>query len=609
MRHPREGRDYVGRRMSEARQEQMWCNATSEHSATLGALSKWVASLVTAMFFAPLGVLAAPGDLDSSYGISGLLVAPVDQLGLNFSRPSVAAQTNGKRVVANRCFRDSIEGICVYRIDSDGNLDATFGSLGIAFFPSYANGNSATDIVVTSDRALVVATDCGGINGWDFCLIKFSENGLLDASFGSLGVVRVSITPGWHRAAVVREDSSGRLIVAGDCYRLTVPLTVKDFCAARVLPNGALDSSFGNNGVVSGNTRYVHDNKTVDLVVDSDSGIVALTQCWAYQYSIPCLYKFDALGDHDLSFGREGVFEQPMIGGEFFPDAYALTADGLGSYIYATECAVPDGKAFCLVKVSSTGVIDQSYGSDGLARLQMSAFDVRRSARPRKIIVDQIEKKLTVGGMCYVGFDGESYKQGICVGRLLASGIPDESYGNAGRAKRELSMSAVDVTDLFSGDQEKLTVAFGCIWPGFNAYVESFCLARLKGGPYDASTCTLNADLNNQVAGNDGVLAVRYLLGFTGDALADGALGANPGRTAQQIESHLAQLKTDGKLDVDGDGEVNAMTDGLLILRAMLGLSGDALIAGARNASHPNVRDAKQILTWIESTHGVACLP
>ncbi len=74
--------------------------------------------------------------------------------------------------------------------------------------------------------------------------------------------------------------------------------------------------------------------------------------------------------------------------------------------------------------------------------------------------------------------------------------------------------------------------------------------------------------------------------------------------TNADIESHLAQLKTDGKLDVDG-----AMTDGLLILRAMLGLSGDALIAGVRNASHPNVRSAQQILTWVEATHGVACLP
>ena len=49
------------------------------------------------------------------------------------------------------------------------------------------------------------------------------------------------------------------------------------------------------------------------------------------------------------------------------------------------------------------------------------------------------------------------------------------------------------------------------------------------------------------------------------------------------------------------------MTDGLLILRAMLGLSGDALTAGAVNTAHPNARNAQQILTWIESTHGVAC--
>ncbi|MEQ1596178.1 MAG: hypothetical protein ABL985_13900 [Casimicrobium sp.] len=52
-----------------------------------------------------------------------------------------------------------------------------------------------------------------------------------------------------------------------------------------------------------------------------------------------------------------------------------------------------------------------------------------------------------------------------------------------------------------------------------------------------------------------------------------------------------------------------AMTDGLLLIRAMLGLSGTALINGATNTSHLNVRDAQQVLTWIESTHGVACLP
>lgn len=124
--------------------------------------------------------------------------------------------------------------------------------------------------------------------------------------------------------------------------------------------------------------------------------------------------------------------------------------------------------------------------------------------------------------------------------------------------------------------------------------------------PYASATCSLNVDgsLATHVL-SDGVLVLRYLLGLRGAALTTGALGPNPTRTGQALEDHLASLN----LDADGDGQALAMTDGLLILRAMLGLTGTALTQGATNASHPNVRNAQQILTWIESTHGVACLP
>jgi hypothetical protein len=40
-------------------------------------------------------------------------------------------------------------------------------------------------------------------------------------------------------------------------------------------------------------------------------------------------------------------------------------------------------------------------------------------------------------------------------------------------------------------------------------------------------------DWSIQVSSNDGVLAIRYLSAYTGDALTTGALGANPGRTSQ----------------------------------------------------------------------------
>ena len=80
----------------------------------------------------------------------------------------------------------------------------------------------------------------------------------------------------------------------------------------------------------------------------------------------------------------------------------------------------------------------------------------------------------------------------------------------------------------------------------------------------------------------DGLLLLRYLFGLRGAALTAGALGVNPLRSAAQIEAHIAVNLA--AFDVDGDTRVLATTDGLMILRRMLGLSGTALTAGAKNS-------------------------
>ena len=155
-------------------------------------------------------------------------------------------------------------------------------------------------------------------------------------------------------------------------------------------------------------------------------------------------------------------------------------------------------------------------------------------------------------------------------------------------------------------DSDNRLVLLGGCTRGLGASAEKVCLARLKGGPYNPLACALNLDANQTIdPTTDALLLTRYLLGFRGNSLTIGALGQNPTRTGQALETYLASLD----LDVDGDGQSFATTDGLLLLRAMLGLTGDALTQGATNASHPNVRNAQQILSWIESTHGVACLP
>jgi uncharacterized repeat protein (TIGR01451 family) len=81
----------------------------------------------------------------------------------------------------------------------------------------------------------------------------------------------------------------------------------------------------------------------------------------------------------------------------------------------------------------------------------------------------------------------------------------------------------------------------------------------------------------------DGLLIIRYLFGLSGDALVRGAVAPNAGRSGSDaILDHLIAIQP--LLDVDANGQTDALTDGLLCVRYLFGLRGEALIAGAIGA-------------------------
>jgi len=78
----------------------------------------------------------------------------------------------------------------------------------------------------------------------------------------------------------------------------------------------------------------------------------------------------------------------------------------------------------------------------------------------------------------------------------------------------------------------------------------------------------------------DGLLVIRHLFGFTGDALATGAISTDATRDrAEDISELLAGANSE--LDIDGNGESKALSDGLLLIRYLFGFTGDALTVGA----------------------------
>ncbi|HFC93441.1 MAG TPA: hypothetical protein ENJ51_11590, partial [Leucothrix mucor] len=96
---------------------------------------------------------------------------------------------------------------------------------------------------------------------------------------------------------------------------------------------------------------------------------------------------------------------------------------------------------------------------------------------------------------------------------------------------------------------------------------------------------------------SDGLLISRYLFGFRGSALIDQAIANGATRTtATAIETYLTDNLA--KFDVDGDGETKALSDGLLILRYLFGFRGNALINNAI-AGGATRTTAIQVATYI----------
>ena len=119
--------------------------------------------------------------------------------------------------------------------------------------------------------------------------------------------------------------------------------------------------------------------------------------------------------------------------------------------------------------------------------------------------------------------------------------------------------------------------------------------------PDNGFALLLDADENNSAdALTDGVIIVRYMLGVSGaglnlNAVAPNALLVDPGA----VKQHLDDIRP--LLDIDGNGQVDALSDGLMLMRYLFGLRGDALTAdaigsGARRATFGPVQSYIQPL-------------
>ena len=149
------------------------------------------------------------------------------------------------------------------------------------------------------------------------------------------------------------------------------------------------------------------------------------------------------------------------------------------------------------------------------------------------------------------------------------------------------------------------------------SYEESFTLyvndLEEKIDPITGETIAIppfNLDVDGDgkvTALGDGLMVIKKLFGsaFAGDKLCDGTISPDATRTCDEIHEFIQTALDDGILDVDGDGGVTALGDGLMVIRKLFGAAFDGDKLTAQAISSDATRTTDEIHEYIAAMSNV----
>jgi len=193
--------------------------------------------------------------LDRSFNApNGYAILPsIAGVGVSTGGVEAAVQPDGRIVVAGLRSGPLGDDVLVLRYTADGLLDASFGAGGIATFNGSGVGNDrALGLALQPDGKILVAGESATALSQDALILRLLPNGTLDTSFAGQGVFLFNgPVGGLDRFFDVKVQADGKVLAAGS----SAGVTGVDILLVRLDPGGAPDASFGAGAVGPGRVR------------------------------------------------------------------------------------------------------------------------------------------------------------------------------------------------------------------------------------------------------------------------------------------------------------------------------------------------------------------
>jgi uncharacterized delta-60 repeat protein len=234
------------------------------------------------------------GALDTSFNNTGKATALVGTD--NDGAYGVALLPGGKVVVVGFSIVGSDQQCGIICWNSDGSLDTSFNGNGKLRLPFGTGSAYGKAVIAESDGRIILLTGTSN----ELTLARLNPDGTLDTTFHGDGRISIGFGSGGVSPGGIALQSDGKLVVSG--YSVTLPFQL---VAARLNPDGSLDTNFGTNGKQA--TNFASQGASGGYVQIQPNGKIVLAGSPLSYPGGLAAARLNTDGSLDESFGSHGI--------------------------------------------------------------------------------------------------------------------------------------------------------------------------------------------------------------------------------------------------------------------------------------------------------------
>ncbi len=255
----------------------------------------------------------------------------------------------------------------IVRFNSDGSYDTTFGENGVVKTGDLDNEISShfLDGALQEDGKIIAvgygtyySTDLIPKRGY---ITRFNSDGSFDSSFGEGGLVILDLIYEAHCHKVLTLPD-GKLLVSGYVKNAAGDA---DIFLARLLPDGSLDDSFGDQGIIT--TDLGHNESPQELHIHPNQDRILVTAGQeVYDTSDGSFFvlKYHLDGTLDTDFNDSGYLKFELYPSPHHP--LSLNFQGDNKMIISGANNHNSENGFAIRRIHNNGTLDTSFGNGGI---------------------------------------------------------------------------------------------------------------------------------------------------------------------------------------------------------------------------------------------------